>query len=172
MRNFLGLLFIALSFNGLSAQRFVYVDMEYMFSQIPEVQRAQEGLDAKAMEWRTTIQNMMFSVDSAYKSFQAEQVLMTERMKADKIQEIEDMERAIKVYQQEKFGPEGALFAEKDVLLRPIQDKIYDEIQRYAEEKGYDFILDRSSTTMILYGSDRYNKSDDILKRLGYTVSK
>ena len=172
MRKLLGLLFVVLSSHGLSAQRFVYVDMEYMFSQIPEVQRAQEELDAKAMEWRTTIQNMMFSVDSAYKAFQAEQVLMTERMKADKIQEIEDMERSIKVYQQEKFGPEGALFAEKDALLRPIQDKIYDEIQLYAEEKGYDFILDRSATTMVLFGSDRYNKSDDILKRLGYTVSK
>ena len=100
MRKLLGLLFVVLSFHGLSAQRFVYVDMEYMFSQIPEVQRAQEELDAKAMEWRTTIQNMMFSVDSAYKAFQAEQVLMTERMKADKIQEIEIMERSIKVYQQ------------------------------------------------------------------------
>ena len=63
-------------------------------------------------------------------------------------------------------------FAEKDALLRPIQDKIYDEIQRYAEEKGYDFVLDRSASTMVLFGSDRYNKSDDILKRLGYTVSK
>ena len=97
---------------------------------------------------------------------------MTERMKADKIQEIEDMERSIKVYQQEKFGPDGALFAEKDALLRPIQDKIYDEIQLYAEEKGYDFILDRSASTMVLFGSDRYNKSDDILKRLGYTIAK
>ena len=61
MRKFLGILFIALSFQGLSAQRFVYVDMEYMFSQIPEVQRAQEELDVKAMEWRTRVQNMMFS---------------------------------------------------------------------------------------------------------------
>jgi outer membrane protein len=172
MRKYVWLLFVALSFQGLSAQRFVYVDMEYMFSQIPEVQRAQEELDANAMEWRTTIQNMMLSVDSAYKAFQAEQVLMTERMKAEKIQEIEDMERAIKVYQQEKFGPEGALFTQKDALLRPIQDKIYDEIQRYAEEKSYDFVLDRSASTMMLFGSDRYNKSDDILKRLGYTVTK
>ena len=56
-------------------------------------------------------------------------------------------------------------FAEKDALLRPIQDKIYDEIQRYAEEKGYDFV-DRSASTMVLFGSDRYNKSDDILKDL------
>ena len=54
MRKYLWLLFVALSFQGLSAQRFVYVDMEYMFSQIPEVQRAQEELDANAMEWRTT----------------------------------------------------------------------------------------------------------------------
>ena len=134
MRKYVWLLFVALSFQGLSAQRFVYVDMEYMFSQIPEVQRAQEELDANAMGGRITIQNMMLSVDSAYKAFQAEQVLMTERMKAEKIQEIEDMERAIKVYQQEKFGPR-ALFTQKDALLRPIQDKIYDEILRYAEEK-------------------------------------
>jgi outer membrane protein len=109
----------------------------------------------------------MKQVDDAYKQFQAEQVLMTDQMKAQKIKEIEQKERDVKEFQKTKFGPGGDLFKKRQELVKPTQDKIYDEMKKYAEAKGYDIIFDKSSGPMMLYASERLNKSDDILSALG-----
>ena len=91
-------------------------------------------------------------------------------MKQQKIKEIEGKEKEVKEYQKSKFGPNGELFKKRQELIKPIQDKIYDEIQKYAIAKGYDFVFDRSSGPTMLYASDRYNKSDDILSALGISL--
>jgi outer membrane protein len=102
-----------------------------------------------------------------YKQYQAEQVLMTDPMKQQKMKEIEGKEKDVKEFQKAKFGPNGELFKQRQELVKPIQDKIYNEISKYAQAKGYDFIFDRSNGATMLYSNDRYNKSDDILQALG-----
>lgn len=146
-----------------TAQRFVYVDMEYILENLPEYTKAQTELDQVAENWRAEIAVKMEDVENSYKRFQSEQVLMNEKMKADKIAEIEAKEKAVKDYQRTKFGPDGELFKKRQELIKPIQDKIYKQIQILAEEKSYDFIFDKSSNTQMLFASEKYNKSADIL---------
>jgi outer membrane protein len=153
------------------AQKFAFVDMEYILGKMPAYEDAQKQLDKVAADWQKEIENKMKSVDDMYKQFQAEQVLMTEPMKQQKIKEIEGKEKEVKDFQKEKFGPSGELFKKRQELIKPIQDKIYDEIQKYAQAKSYDFIFDRSSGPTMLYAGDKFNKSDDILSALGI-VSK
>lgn len=152
------------------AQKMAYVDMEYILGKMPQYAEAQKQLDKIADGWQKEVESRMKSVDDMYKQFQAEQVLMTEPMKQQKIKDIEAKEKEVKEYQKSKFGPNGELFKKRQDLIKPIQDKIYDEIQKYAIAKGYDFIFDRSGGTTMLYANDRANKSDDILAALGLTT--
>jgi len=149
------------------AQKFAYVDMDYILGKLPQYAEAQKQLDKVADTWQKDIEARMKTVDDMYKQFQAEQVLMTEPMKQQKIKEIEAKEKEVKDYQKGKFGPNGELFKKRQELIKPIQDKIYDEVNKYALAKGYDIIFDRSSGPTMLYANDRLNKSDDILSALG-----
>jgi len=150
------------------AQRFVYVDTEYILDNIPEYKQAQKKLDEIAEGWRAEIDRKYKDIDDMYKAFQAEQILMPEDLRIQKQQEIEQKEKEVKEYQKKKFGYEGELFQKKQELIKPIQDKIYNEIQKMATEKAYDFIFDKSAGLSMLYASSKYDKSDDILRALGY----
>lgn len=152
------------------AQKFAFVDMDYILGKMPSYNEAQKQLDKVAEGWQKDVEAKMKNVDDMYKQFQAEQVLMTEPMKQQKIKDIEVKEKEVKEYQKAKFGPNGELFKKRQELVKPIQDKIYNEISKYAIAKGYDFIFDRSSGPTMLYAGDRYNKSDDILSALGITI--
>lgn len=148
---------------SVNAQRFVYVDMDYILENLPQYTKAQEKLDAISEGWRNEIAIKMEDVETSYKKFQAEQVLMNEKMKSEKIVQIEAKEKALKEFQRAKFGPNGELFKKRQELIKPIQDKIYKQIQILAEEKSYDFIFDKSSGIQMLFANKKYDKSAYIL---------
>jgi outer membrane protein len=102
-----------------------------------------------------------------FKSYQAEQVLMTEQMKQQKIKELETAEKEVIELKTAKFGPNGELFKKRQELIKPIQDKLYDEVQKYAQAKSYDFVFDKSSGPSMVFASEKFNKSDDILANMG-----
>lgn len=164
------LLLVSLSFIGLSqvsAQRFAYMDSEYILNKIPDYKKAQESLDKTAAEWQKEIESKMKEVELMYQKFQAEQPLLTEKMKEERIAAIEAKEKEIKEYQKQKFSPNGELFKKRQELIQPIQDKIYDEVQKIAKMKSYDIIFDKSSGASMLYTNPKLNISDDIVKAIG-----
>jgi outer membrane protein len=152
-----------------TAQKFAYVDTEYILEHIPEYVRAQEKLDAISEEWQKEIERRRNEVEDLYKEFQASQVLMTEEMKRKREQEIIAKEKAIKAYQKQKFGYQGELFKKRKELVKPIQDKVYDAIEALAKARGYEVIFDKSGGLIMLYADAKHDKSDDVIKRLGYT---
>lgn len=157
---------------NMSAQRFVYVDTDYILEQVPEYTTAQAKLNELAEQWRAEIDKRYQEIDDLYKAYQAEQVLLPEETKIQRQQQIEAKEKAVKEYQKQKFGYEGELFVKKQELIKPIQDKIYNEIQKMATEKSYDFVFDKSGGLNMLYANTRYDKSKDIIEALGFTVGK
>ena len=160
------LMLAGLAFNA-QAQRFCIIDMEYILNKMPEYTNAQKTIDQLAETWKKEIDTECQAVETAYNKFQAEQVLMTDQMKKQKIEEIENLELRAKQAQQARFGPEGDLFKKRQELIKPVQDKIYDKIKLYAEEKSYEAIFDKSSAGIsVLYIGDRLDKSEDILKYL------
>jgi len=154
------------------SQRFVYVDTDYILENIPEYQQAQKQLDEIAEGWRGEISRQYQEIDELYRAYQAEQVLLTEDVKIQKQKEIENKEKAVKEYQKQKFGYEGEMFQKKQELIKPIQDDIYNEIQKMAKEKDYDFIFDKSSGVTMLFSNKRYDRSDAILEAMGYSAAK
>lgn len=159
---------IALIGLSANAQRTAYIDSEYMLNKIPDYKKAQEMLDKIAEGWQKEIEQKIKEVDAQYQKFQAEKPLLTDRMMQERIASIEAKESEIKELQKAKFGPEGELFKKRKELVQPIQEKVYDEVQKLAKAKSYDFILDKAAGTTLFYYNTRLNVSDEILKALGY----
>lgn len=170
MKKIIGLFILSIAFSlAANAQKICVVDVEYILNKIPSYQNAQKELDKISDSYQQEIEAKRKRVDEMFKQFQAEQVLMTEQMKNQKIKEIEAAEKELKDLQRKRFGPEGDLFLKRKELIKPIQDKLYDEIQKYAQAKVYDLILDKSSGASILYLNPKLDKSDEILTNMGIT---
>ena len=167
------ILFVLIALAGLAfktqAQKFAYVDSEYILGNVPEYNNAQKQLDDVSKEWQKEIDGKYKEIDQLYKNYQQEQVLLTEEMRQQRQKEIEDKEKAAKELQKQRFGYEGDLFKKRQELVKPIQDKVYDAISKVATTKGYDFIFDKSSGASMLYTNNKFDVSDDVIKQLGYT---
>lgn len=150
------------------AQKFAFVDTEYILDRIPSYKAAIDQVDKISTEYENEISAMYSEVEKLYKAFQSDQVLLTDEQKTKKEEAIMAKEKEIKDLQQKYFGPEGAVFQKRQELIKPIQDEVYKAVKELALEGGYAVIFDTSSGAGILYENARYNKSDDVLEKLGY----
>jgi outer membrane protein len=155
-------LFAALITTGSMAQKIAVVDITAVLEGMPEYQKAQKQLDDIATQWRQEIALEQDKIKSMYSKFQAEQVLLSEEMKRQRETEITNKEKEVRDLQRQKFGPEGALFKKREDLVKPIQDKVYDAIQKYATNRGYEFIFDKGSQSGMLFFDPKNDKTDDI----------
>tara|TARA_B100001758_G_scaffold247951_1_gene268976 strand:+ start:11619 stop:12128 length:510 start_codon:yes stop_codon:yes gene_type:complete len=150
------------------AQKFAYVDTEYILNRTPEFKQAQDKLDALASDWQKEIENQYADVEKMYRAYQQEQVLLTEEMKKKREEAIINKESNAKKLQQRYFGPEGELYLKRQELVKPIQDKVYDAIQQLAANNKYQVIFDSSSDIIMLYKNNNLDKSDKVLELMGY----
>lgn len=159
-----------LTFGSISsyAQKYAYVNTEYILENIPDYKAAQQSLDNLSITWQKEIEDKYAIIDKLYKSYQAEQVLLTEEMKRRRQDEISQKEKDVKDLQKQRFGYEGDLFKKKQELVKPIQDKIYNAVKKLATDQSYAVIFDKSSELIMLYTNPKYDKSDEILLALGY----
>lgn len=153
---------------SLSAQKFAYIDSEYILSNIPEYQEAKKELDALSDNWQKQIESKYEEIDKMYQDFQAEEILLTDKMKNKRREEILKKEDAAKEFQKEKFGVDGELFKKRKELVKPIQEKIYQAVQETANVGRYAIIFDKAGEATMVYSNPKYDKSDDILRRMGY----
>ena len=162
----LAFLFLTISAVSVNAQRIAYVDVATIMETIQEYQDAQKQLDELAAKWRQEIAVEYDKIKGMYNRYQAEQVLLSDEQRREKEDEIMEMEKKVRELQKQKFGPEGELFQKRKELVQPIQDKVYAAIEEYANERGYDFILDKSTVVGLIFANPSYDKTDDILDKL------
>ena len=141
------LLLLAISFLTLSiqAQKFAYVDTDYILNKIPDFKQAQDKLDGLSADWQKEIENKYADVEQMYRAYQQEQVLLTDDMKEKREDAIIKKETDAKNLQKKYFGTEGNLYLKRQELIKPIQDKIYDAIQQLAADNKYAIVFDSSS---------------------------
>ena len=164
------LLLLAISFLTLSiqAQKFAYVDTDYILNKIPDFKQAQDKLDGLSADWQKEIENKYADVEQMYRAYQQEQVLLTDAMKEKREGAIIKKETDAKNLQKKYFGTEGNLYLKRQELIKPIQDKIYDAIQQLAADNKYAIVFDSSSDLIMLYKNNNYDKSDKVLELMGY----
>lgn len=166
-RLFLTLILPLLATTAVFAQRFAYVDSEYILKHIPEYASSQKQIASISDQWQKETDARFQEIDRMYKAYQADQVLMTGDMKKRRENEIIDKEKAAKDFQRQKFGPDGELAQRSTALIKPIQDRVAKAVQAVAESENLDMIFDKNSEVIMLYANPRYDKSAAVITRLG-----
>jgi outer membrane protein len=150
------------------AQKYAFVDTEYILNNIPSYKAAKEQLDKVSQDWQKEIEAKYAEIEQMYKDYQAERVLLAEDMRKKREELIVNREKEVKELQKSYFGQNGALFNKRQELIQPIQDEIYKAVKDLATEGGYAVIFDTSSGPTMIYTNPRYDISDEVLQKLGY----
>jgi len=160
--------FVAFSTTASFAQRFAYVDSDYILKHIPEYVSAQKLLDDQASNWQEEVDKRYGEIEKLYKAYQNDQVLLNDDMRRRREDEIVNKEKQVKEFQRQKFGYEGDLYKERIRLVKPIQDRVAKAIQDIANNQGLDLILDKGSEVTFLFANPKLDKSSDVITKLGF----
>ena len=146
--------------------RIGYVDMNVVLNKNNNYKASQKILDEKIEQWRKEIELRKIKLKQIQEQFQTEKILLTPELIADRELEIKIFADEIISLQEKRFGPDGDMVLERNMLLKPLQDQVLTIVQEIAKEKKYDFIFDRSSEGTMLYSAKNYDISDLVIKRL------
>lgn len=158
--------FLFLAFAG-SAQKYAVIDTKYILSKLPDYTKAQKQLDDIAAGWQRELDKQQQDLDKMYKDYDAEQVMLSDDLKKKREDQLYVMEKSLRDLQRQRFGFEGDLFKKRGELIKPIQDKVYNAVQKLAVQRGYDFILDKSEGITVIFADPKLEKSDEVLRELG-----
>jgi outer membrane protein len=149
------------------SQKYAIIDTRYILDKLPDYKTAQATLDNIAAGWQREIDTRQTDLDNMYKSYEAEQVMLSDELKKKREDQLFNKEKELRDLQRKRFGFEGDLFKKRQELIKPIQDKVYNAVQRMAVQRGYDFVLDKSEGITIIFADPKLDKSEDVLKDLG-----
>lgn len=149
--------------------RIGYVDMEYILENVEEYREASEQLENKVQAWKLEVEQRQKVVDQMKSDLMAEKVLLTDELITEREEEIQILEKELLEYQQDRFGPQGDLVMQKRLLIQPIQDQVFNEVQQIGANKRYDFIFDKSADVVMLYSEKRHDISDLVLRGIART---
>ena len=149
------------------AQRYAIIDTKYILNKIPEYKEADKKLQLIGEQWQKEIDDKQSQLDKMYKNYEAEQFMLTDELKKKREDELFVREKEVRDLQKRRFGYEGDLFKERQKMVKPVQDKVYNAVQKMAISKAYDFVLDKSEGITIIFADPKLDKSEDVLKELG-----
>jgi len=150
-----------------NAQRYAVIDSKYILDKLPDYKEAQKQLDQFSEQWQQEIDQKQALVDKMFKDYDAEQVMLPDALKKKREDELYNKEKELRDLQKKRFGFEGDLFKKRQELIKPIQDKVFNAVQKLAVEKQYDFILDKSEGITVIFADPKLDKSADIIRNLG-----
>jgi outer membrane protein len=159
--------FVIFGLNFGNAQRFGYIDTDFILNKMPDYKKAQEEIDRLSQLWEKEIMAMSKGIESMYGSLQAEQVLLTEAMRKERTDAIKKKEAELKEYQKKVFGFGGLFFLKKQELIKPVQDKVWDAVDKVAKKNSLAIVFDKSGELVMIYTDPRYDYTDFVLEELG-----
>jgi outer membrane protein len=164
---FILLMVFSFGLNFAIAQKFGYIDSDFILSKMPDFQKAQGEIDQLSAGWEKEIGDMSAKVESLYASFKAEEVLLTEEMRLERQVEIKKKETELKEYQKKIFGFEGLLFLKKKELVKPLMDKVWDAVEKVAKANRLAIVFDKAAELTMIYTDPRHDYTDFVLEELG-----
>lgn len=150
----------------LQAQRYAVIDTRYILNKLPEYEEAQKKLDAFSTQWQKEIDEKQVVLDQLYRNFEAERVMLSDELLKKREDDLFNKEKELRDLQKKRFGFEGDLFKKRQELVKPIQDKVYNAVQKIAVARQYDLVLDKSEGITIIFADPKLDRSDDVLKEL------
>jgi outer membrane protein len=150
----------------LQAQRYAIIDTRYILNKLPEYEEAQKKLDAFSAQWQKEIDGKQVVLDQLYRNFEAERVMLSDELLKKREDDLFNKEKELRDLQKKRFGFEGDLFKKRQELVKPIQDRVYNAVQKIAVVRQYDLVLDKSEGITIIFADPKLDRSDDVLKEL------
>jgi outer membrane protein len=150
------------------AQKYAFVDTEYILGNIPAYKAAQEQLDQLSVQYQKELEAVHAELEQMYNDFRAESILLSDDMKRKREDVIITKEKEYRALQQKYFGREGDVFQKRQGLVKPIQDDIYNAIKDIATAGNYAIIFDKAGSLSMLFTDPKYNLSDQVLEKMGY----
>jgi outer membrane protein len=164
------ILFAAIFFLPLiSAQaqlKIAYVDSDAIMKKLPDAQDAQKRIDAMVQEWQGELKNLENDWKTKYDDYEKRKLIMSAQTRSETEQELIKLEKAVSDYRQKKFGVEGELFQKQDELMKPVQNRVFDAIDKIAKDEDLDFVFDRSGDVVFLYAKEEYDITNKVLESL------
>ena len=164
---FFVLLAFVLTARPASAQKFGYIDTEFVLTKMPEYQKALTEMDKFADKWSKDIQDKYIEIDRLQKAYVAEEILLTDDMKRDRQRIIGEKEREAREYNNKVFGHEGLLFQKKKELVKVPMELVNRALEKVAVQKKLDFLFDKASDFVMLYTNPRHDYTDYVMEELG-----
>ncbi|MCW3079169.1 OmpH family outer membrane protein [Segetibacter sp.] len=158
---------VVLASASVSAQRYAIIDTKFILDKMPEYKDADKRLALVSEQWQKEIDAKQGQLNQMYRNYEAEQYMLTEDLKKKREDQLFNSEKEIRDLQKKRFGYEGDLFKERQKLVKPVQDKVYNAIQKMAVNRGYDFVLDKSEGITVIFADPKLDKSDEVLRELG-----
>jgi outer membrane protein len=153
--------------NFAEAQKFGYIDTNFILSKMPEYAKAQSEIDQLSTGWQKEVEDMSRNVETLYSSLKAEEVLLTDEMKGERLDVIHKKEAELKEYQRKVFGFGGLFFLKKQELIKPLQDKVFEAVEKVAKQNRLAIIFDKSGELVMIYTDPRHDYTDFVLEELG-----
>ena len=169
------LLFLSCIWSTAQAQsgtRYAFVNMEYIFSCIPDYAKAQQELDDYSQKLQADIDAVYAEIAEMQSRYNADKVFLTPSMLEDREKEIAAKENKARLLQQQYFGTDGYLFAKREELVKPLQDEVLAVIKDVAKEGNFGMIIDVAADNSVVYFDPKLDKSNVVLRKLGYSVKK
>ena len=161
------LIVVCISLVSSAQQRYAIIDTKYILGKVPEYKEADKKLQQLGEQWQKEIDDKQAVLDKMYKNYEAEQFMLTEELKKKREDELFVKEKEVRELQKKRFGYEGDLFKERQKLVKPIQDKVYNAIHKIAIARFYDFVLDKSEGITVIFADPKLDKSDEVLREMG-----
>ncbi len=161
------LCFLVFGLNFAEAQKFGYIDTNFILSKMPEYQKAQSEIEQLSSAWQKEVEDLQRGVEVAYVSLKAEEVLLTDEMKEERLATIHKKEAELKEYQRKVFGFGGLFFLKKQELIKPLQDKVWEAVEKVAKQNRLAIVFDKSGELVMIYTDPRHDYTDFVLEELG-----
>lgn len=158
---------LSLGMGMAQAQKFGHFDMQFVLNKMPEYKTAQNEINKAAADWEKEVGDLFAEVDRLRKEYQAEEILMTEEMKKEKSTLIVDKERKARERQKKIFGFEGMLFLKRQELVKPVQEKVYEAVEKVCKKKRLQYLFDKGLSLTIIYADTKHDYTDFVLEELG-----
>ena len=162
-------LLLFVGFSSISiAQKFGYIDTDYILGQMPEYKEAQTEIDQLSKSWHSEIQQMYKEIESMYNELQAEEVLLTSEMKGERRAEIKTREEEVNQYNSKVFGYEGLFFLKKKELMKPVMETVFEAAGKVSKAHRLQFMFDKAADMVMIYTDPTHDYTDYVLEELGY----
>lgn len=171
MKKIFATLLLTLAFaTGAQAQKFALIDMEYIMSNVPAYERANEQLNQISKKWQAEVEALDNEAKTLYRNYQNEAVFLSEAQKKQREESIVAKEKEAAELKKKYFSPQGELYKKRTSLLEPIQEEVYNAVKGVAQSHGFQLILDRASEGAgIIFASPNIDISNEVLSKLGYS---